>query len=661
MKSLLSLTWILLHVQVRAQLENTPPTMLLERNWRIPDTEPVGSKITQAHGSDSDGSTLTYGLEPLDYGGGTNPPKRLPFIINATTGVVYLNESLKGRGGEDIHLYVTVSDGEVAAKTEVYVNILNGSEPPRNRPFSFGGGNNLRPPNFPNIGNFPNSPINNPPPSISNNPRPLPKQPYFKKTTHTQTKTYPDRPKNASDDGSGKTILRPILPTTTSTTTTSTTTAKSKVDLDGTHLTNSIVPPKDQAIKSVPEVQINVVPILAVCGVFVAVGIMAIVFRRKLNLGKTKEKEDMRKESSGGTIVMQEDPGLAMQHWRGPRAFNNRYEPWERDSNHNQATGQLSSPITKPDRWEFPRHRLKFFNILGEGAFGQVWKCEAIDLDDHEEVSVVAVKTLKENANEKERSDLVSELQVMKMLEPHPNVVRLLGCCSEKEPIFLIMEYVSRGKLQSYLRNSRAERYYNNMHGQSKSLTSRDLTSFAYQVAKGMDYLSANGIIHRDLAARNVLITEDHVCKVADFGFARDVIASHIYERKSEGRLPIRWMAPESLYDNIFSVKSDVWSFGILMWEVVTLGSTPYPGMSAAEVMKKVRDGYRLDKPEHCRRELYNIMYYCWDKDAKKRPSFSECVELLEKLLMTETDYIELERFPDHSYYNMVSLSGEKL
>lgn len=111
-----------------------------------------------------------------------------------------------------------------------------------------------------------------------------------------------------------------------------------------------------------------------------------------------------------------------------------------------------------------------------------------------EGISVVAVKTLKENANEKEKSDLLSELQVMKMLETHPNVVRLLGCCTDKVPIFLIMEYISKGKLQSYLRNSRAERYYNNMHGQSKSLTSRDLTSFVYQVAKGMEFLSANGV-----------------------------------------------------------------------------------------------------------------------------------------------------------------------
>lgn len=120
-------------------------------------------------------------------------------------------------------------------------------------------------------------------------------------------------------------------------------------------------------------------------------------------------------------------------------------------------------------------------------------------------------------------------------------------------------------------------------------------------------------------------------------------------------------MAIESLYDDIFSVKSDVWSFGILMWEIVTLGSTPYPGIAASDVMRKVRDGYRLEKPEHCRRELYNIMYYCWARDFNDRPLFAELVELLDKLLVTEMDYIELERFPDHNYYNMSSLSGEKL
>ncbi|KAK6645064.1 hypothetical protein RUM43_001340 [Polyplax serrata] len=286
---------------------------------------------------------------------------------------------------------------------------------------------------------------------------------------------------------------------------------------------------------------------------------------------------------------------------------------------------------------------------------------EAFEEGGKEGAVVVAVKTLKESAGEKERKDLVQELEVMKTLEPHPNIVRLLGCCTEKDPLFVIMEFVAKGKLQSYLRNSRAERCYGNMHGESKTLTSRDLTGFAYQCARGMEFLSSKGIIHRDLAARNILVSNENICKVADFGFARDIIGSHVYERKSEGRLPIRWMAPESLYDNIFSVKSDVWSFGVLIWEIVTLGSTPYPGLAAADVMRKVRDGCRLEKPDHCRRELYNIMYYCWDKDPKERPSFQELVTLLEQLLLSETDYIELDRFPDHSYYNMVSLSGEKL
>lgn len=124
-----------------------------------------------------------------------------------------------------------------------------------------------------------------------------------------------------------------------------------------------------------------------------------------------------------------------------------------------------------------------------------------------------------------------------------------------------------------------------------------------------------------------------------------------------------RWMAIESLYDNIFSVKSDVWAFGILMWEIATLGSTPYPGMGAADVMKKVRDGYRLEKPEHTSREIYNYMYYCWDDDPKNRPDFSEIRDNLDKLLSTTSDYIELERFTEHDYYNTIlhNISGEKL
>ncbi|XP_076250730.1 tyrosine kinase receptor Cad96Ca-like [Rhynchophorus ferrugineus] len=669
--------------QGHSQLFQPPPSMYIERTWQIPDNEPVGSRIAQAHGEIVDGVNYTYGLEPIEFYGSNQKPEPLPFRIDPTSGTVYLNESLQGKGGKDIHLYVTMSNGELATKTEVYVNILNSSapyKPPVNRPpfpgslngFNSAGFNpfsrfNPRPPNTPpgKVSNLPPNldSYNNPPPNIANNPPPMPTRPYF------QEKTYPERPKKPKNQTSNVTSLKPVrivdpdIPNNSLDETTSKEPLKIKETTDKVsekETNENDLGPVDSAIKS-PELNAALIPILSVCAVFFTVGVLVVVFKKKFIVGKPVDsKEDMSKEATGG-ISLSEESNINLHEWRGPRAMSNRYEICQGED-HPQLSTELSFPPKSSDPWEFPRHRLKFFNILGEGAFGQVWKCEAMDLHGKDSgPAIVAVKTLKENANEKEKSDLLSELQVMKMLDPHPNVVKLLGCCTEKEPVFLIMEYISRGKLQSYLRNSRAERYYNNMHGKSKSLTSRDLTSFCYQVAKGMDFLSANGIIHRDLAARNVLVTDEHACKVADFGFARDVIASHVYERKSEGRLPIRWMSPESLYDNIFSVKSDVWSFGILIWEVVTLGSTPYPGISAADVMKKVRDGYRLDKPEHCRRELYNIMYYCWDKDPKKRPSFSELVELLERLLLTETDYIELERFPDHSYYNMMSLSGEKL
>ncbi len=142
--------------------------------------------------------------------------------------------------------------------------------------------------------------------------------------------------------------------------------------------------------------------------------------------------------------------------------------------------------------WEFPRHHLKFIHILGEGCFGQVWKCEAVNIGNTGSSQVVAVKTLKQNATQKEKEDLLDELDVMKMLEPHPNVVTLIGCCAEQDPVLLLMEFIPNGTLQSYLRQKRGENGYGNVNG--SALTSNDLISYVYQIAKGMDYLSSKGV-----------------------------------------------------------------------------------------------------------------------------------------------------------------------
>ncbi|CAH0725275.1 unnamed protein product, partial [Brenthis ino] len=457
-----------------------------------------------------------------------------------------------------------------------------------------------RPPPFP-IPSYPNVPL----------------PPKFTRTTQRITKA----PEMFVEDIT--------VPDTTTTTTAATIINPIKEDENEPHknkMVDTQEPKRNNTKVAVSETEIGndlpltVIPVVAIGGlVAVVAGVIIFVWKKNEAKKSKKEKDDMLSEE---TTISKDEPR---------------------------------------DEWEFPRHRIRIFNIVGEGAFGQVWRAQAIDIDGKKGEQTVAVKTLKENASEKEKTDLIQELTVMKNLGNHPNVVRLIGCCTEKEPTFVIMEFVSLGKLQQFLRDSRAERHYGNTHGGSQFLTSRDLTHFAFQVARGMDFLSSNGIIHRDLAARNVLITEDRTCKVADFGFARDVAGTHVYERKSDGRLPIRWMAPESLYDDIFSVKSDIWSFGVLLWEIVTLGSTPYPGLSAGDVMRKVRDGHRLEKPEHCRRELYNIMYYCWEAEPTSRPDFKEVVSMLERLLCTEMDYIELERFPDHSYYNVQHLDGEKL
>jgi len=312
--------------------------------------------------------------------------------------------------------------------------------------------------------------------------------------------------------------------------------------------------------------------------------------------------------------------------------------------------------------WEFPRSRLRLQTVLGEGNFGKVWKAEADEICGNDGTILVAVKTVKENSAQKEVDDLIQEMKIMQEIGSHPHVVTILGVCTEQEPYLLVMEYVMYGKLLTHLREHRIKQssFFNfsgNKDGVEvgEALTSKDLTKFAYGVAKGMEYLVSKGIIHRDLAARNILVDHNKSTKISDFGLSRSLrdLGSEMYEQKTKGALPIRWMAPESLYFSVFTPKSDVWGFGILMWEIVTLGSTPYPGMGAREVMKRVRDGYRLERPAHCHPDLYAIIQKCWLGDMNKRPDFSELRKELAKLLEDQHGYIDLQNIPENKYYSM--------
>uniref|UniRef100_A0A673NGT9 Fibroblast growth factor receptor n=1 Tax=Sinocyclocheilus rhinocerous TaxID=307959 RepID=A0A673NGT9_9TELE len=227
-----------------------------------------------------------------------------------------------------------------------------------------------------------------------------------------------------------------------------------------------------------------------------------------------------------------------------------------RSSAHDDPIPEYDLP--EDPRWEFSRDKLTLGKPLGEGCFGQVVMAEAlgIDKDKPKEAVTVAVKMLKDDATEKDLSDLVSEMEMMKMIGRHKNIINLLGACTQDGPLYVIVEYASKGNLREYLRARRPpgmEYSYDIARVSDEPLTFKDLVSCTYQVARGMEYLASQKCIHRDLAARNVLVTESNFMKIADFGLARDVHNIDYYKKTTNGRLPVKWMAPEALFDRVYT------------------------------------------------------------------------------------------------------------
>ncbi|KAK6187913.1 hypothetical protein SNE40_005834 [Patella caerulea] len=303
--------------------------------------------------------------------------------------------------------------------------------------------------------------------------------------------------------------------------------------------------------------------------------------------------------------------------------------------------------------WEFPRDNLILEDNLGEGEFGQVVRGRAYGLDVEDAYTTVAVKMLKPDASESEYRDLMSELNLLKEVD-HPNVIRLLGACTKRDPFYVIVEYCEFGSLKNYLRKCkyRGRRSWEDKQNQHDGsyenetgvvLTIRDLLSFAWQTTRGMEYLSQMKLVHRDLAARNILMTTGKQLKISDFGLSRDVYEADTYLKMSKGRLPVKWMAPESLYAQIYTAKSDIWSFGVVLWEIVTLGANPYPGIPPERLFNLLKTGYRMDRPDDCPDELYAIMQKCWKAKPEDRPSFAALSYILDRMLQFRVGYLELQ------------------
>ncbi|XP_017087543.2 tyrosine-protein kinase Abl isoform X5 [Drosophila bipectinata] len=296
----------------------------------------------------------------------------------------------------------------------------------------------------------------------------------------------------------------------------------------------------------------------------------------------------------------------------------------------------------EPDEWEICRTDIMMKHKLGGGQYGEVyeavWKRYG---------NTVAVKTLKEDTMA--LKDFLEEAAIMKEMK-HPNLVQLIGVCTREPPFYIITEFMSHGNLLDFLRSAGRE-----------TLDAVALLYMATQIASGMSYLETRNYIHRDLAARNCLVGDNKLVKVADFGLAR-LMRDDTYTAHAGAKFPIKWTAPEGLAYNKFSTKSDVWAFGVLLWEIATYGMSPYPGIDLTDVYHKLEKGYRMERPPGCPPEVYDLMRQCWQWDAADRPTFKSIHHALEHMFqessITEAVEKQLNATSSSSSVQQPSSSG---
>ncbi|XP_050440178.1 insulin-like receptor [Adelges cooleyi] len=274
------------------------------------------------------------------------------------------------------------------------------------------------------------------------------------------------------------------------------------------------------------------------------------------------------------------------------------------------------------DEWEIPREDIEVLEPLGRGSFGMVYR--GIWKKKDSDPVPCAIKTVTENNNIMVRHDFLSEANVMKEFCT-THVVRLYGVVSQGQPAFVLMELMTQGDLKSFLLKHRPEMTADPL---LKPPTLRDILRMAIEIADGMAYLSFKKYVHRDLAARNCMVGEKNIVKVGDFGLTRDIYQTDYYRKDSEGMMPIRWMAPESLKHGLFTCFSDVWSYGVVLWEMVTLAAQPYRGENDKNVIAYVSSGGIMEKPHDCPDILYDCMKLCWRFKASERPTFPELVKM---------------------------------
>ncbi|XP_017786059.1 PREDICTED: tyrosine-protein kinase transmembrane receptor Ror2 [Nicrophorus vespilloides] len=281
------------------------------------------------------------------------------------------------------------------------------------------------------------------------------------------------------------------------------------------------------------------------------------------------------------------------------------------------------------EQLEFPRNDIIYIKDLGQGAFGRVFQAKAPGLVPGEEFTLVAVKMLKDDASEDLQDDFEKEACLLAEFD-HPNIVKLLGVCAIGRPMCLLFEYMGKGDLNEFLRQCSPSNYVlrSGMDEEQREIFKDnqlghvDLLEIALQIAAGMVYLSDRKFVHRDLATRNCLIDEHMVVKIADFGLSQKIYLQDYYKGDEHDAIPVRWMPLESILYNKYTPESDVWAFGVCLWEIFSFALQPYYGMTHEEVVKFLKAGNVLLCPENTPAPIYELMKSCWAQKPSDRPSF---------------------------------------
>nr|XP_056707859.1 leukocyte tyrosine kinase receptor [Euleptes europaea] len=360
---------------------------------------------------------------------------------------------------------------------------------------------------------------------------------------------------------------------------------------------------------------LTVVAIIVVLGMALTCGSLSIVYHRK-------------KQQLEGAHARLQSPEYKLSKIRTSTIMT--------DYNPNYSFAGKAATLSELK--EIPRKNISLLRALGHGAFGEVYKGTVVGITGDPSPLQVAIKTLPEICSEQDEMDFLMEALIISKFN-HQNIVQCVGVSLQTLPRFILLELMTGGDMKSFLRQNRPR------VNQPSTLTMQDLLNIARDIACGCKYLEENHFIHRDIAARNCLLTctgPGRVAKIGDFGMARDIYRASYYRKGGRAMLPVKWMPPEAFLEGIFTSKTDTWSFGVLLWEIFSLGYMPYPCKTNQEVLEFVTSGGRMDPPKNCPGPVYRIMTQCWQHSPEYRPNFSTILERI-KYCTQDPDVINTE------------------